>query len=68
MKFKLFGIEWDFTIIFEMIWGFIGGMLILLPFTFGKMPWWAVLISIFLFIIYVATANSVADKFRDAKK
>lgn len=62
MKFKLFGIIWDFSLIYAAIHFMIGGMVVGLTFFLDKLSFWQILLWLIVSVIYVATAESFMKK------
>lgn len=61
-KFKLFGLVWDFSVLFEMLWVLWGCLCFLWIFAVAESPWWANVIWVINLIIFMATAESVTNK------
>ena len=61
MKFKLFNITWDFTIVVGMLWASLGVMLIGLTFALPGMPWFIAIPYTIIAVVYLATADSIAN-------
>lgn len=62
MKFKLFNIVWDFSILFSAIYSCIGLGLILLSFHIDKLGYYNIPYFIVAFI-YIATEDHIYNKF-----
>lgn len=62
MKFKLFEIIWDLTLIAAMIHFMIGGMVVGLSFFLDTLSFWQILLWLIVSVIYVATAESFMKK------
>ena len=65
MKFKLFGIIWDFTPIFGIVYAFVGLMLVASTFMMDVLGWWNILLFAGL-ILWVASVESVMTKLTKA--
>ena len=61
MRFKLFGLIWDFRYLFGAIWAFVGLMLIGLSFFLDVMGWW-IGPYILAMLVYLATARAISEK------
>lgn len=67
MKFKLFRLDWDFTVPLQMLWVFYGSMMCLIPFMFEHLSGVAIAIWTVLVIITMATGDSINKKLMDQK-
>lgn len=68
MKFKLFGIIWDFSVVVEMLYVMVGMLLIVSPFILPEVHWgWSVLYGC-IFIIFMATVEDITKKLEDMTK
>jgi hypothetical protein len=62
MKFKLFGIDWDFSILIGALHAFIGMLLIGTSLWLDVMPVWGVILYFVCLVIYLATVESITKK------